>query len=80
MRSLVWFLVGMLVVFAGQTMAETFIETGSGSSRSYYGSEGMQMDIMGNGDYYLLKDGQIVDQGYIQRSPQSSLMDELNPC
>ncbi len=79
MKQLLWVLLGAILAVGSQAVAETFIETGR-ESTTLYGSEGTRIDIMRSGNYYLSKNGQIVDEGYISRQQPPSDLLAPDPC
>ncbi len=79
MKQLLWVLLGAILAVGSQAVAETFVETGR-ESTTLWGNEGTRIDIMRSGNYYLSKDGQIVDDGYVSRkSPPADFLTP-NPC
>ncbi len=79
MKILLGFILGLLVAIGSQAVAETFIETGR-ESTILWGSEGTRIEIMPSGNYYLSKDGQIVDDGYVSRQQPPADFLTPNPC
>jgi len=65
MKPILWFVLGVIVAFSGQALAETFLRSDLGPTTTYSGQD-TQTTIIGN--WYSTRDqrtGRIVQDGYL---------------